>query len=505
MVGGSSDPNSTSTPHSIPLPPSSNLAARIDIFDHLISTAENGNASRATIGPLPPSSRPSTALGECDDFAEDSQPPPIRFSRDRDLRTGMRDLWLWSGCNTARRPYRGFESDEYLFFQDGDRLIHFDADDDPTFVVHSQRLEQSGLPYLVFLNLRASEILDKQTLNFQRRADNGTIPPSRRLSSIQLPHASSSQSLTPLPRKINFPTPHLRAIDFNEFQRRVTFRNILATLYAAPLVGLPGQDFFQVLKTLTKAVVRYGSKEADFIQAKCVAKTLYSYIHGQGYLDIGGNVDMGFQILAWCEYHEVEWVGGWIKVFANLIAIMEEDSFSGPIYEEYLSEESKNMLEEAWQNFSYYRNAAEVSLAEFEFPDLLAAIDPEYVGVRQAYQGFQRIVLEYYTTTFGAWPPNRRRHWLTRTLIQQLEDDFSDLYDALVDLDITWQEVEESTRHNSMALMQVRSFKRVLFLHLHICEASFSSRVQANQSPRSIGQDLHRRVALTHPQTFTIN
>lgn len=63
--------------------------------------------------------------------------------------------------------------------------------------------------------------------------------------------------------------------------------------------------------------------------------------------------------------------------------------------------------------------------------------------VYQSYQAFRQFLVHYLTRTYGNWPPSQNEAWLNRKIVLDLQRDFGNLYDYLVDRDVVWDAREE--------------------------------------------------------------
>ena len=116
----------------------------------------------------------------------------------------------------------------------------------------------------------------------------------------------------------------------------------------------------------------------------------------------------------------------------------------------HISEITRQRLERAQIDLSIRLNTVRIRLEDFEFPSLFSGIaastsstESKIVRFRAwkvSFLAMRRHVMSFYRHRYGAWPPSAKskknsfeESGLNRILLLELYQDFSDLYDVLVD------------------------------------------------------------------------
>ena len=115
-----------------------------------------------------------------------------------------------------------------------------------------------------------------------------------------------------------------------------------------------------------------------------------------------------------------------------------------------ISEASRKRMERAYLDLSGRLRNIRTRLQDFDFPSLFAGVANSttsseskiinFKDWKSSYMSMRRHVLNLYKHKYGAWPPKARskkndfeESGLNRLLLQEVYQDFSDLYDVLVD------------------------------------------------------------------------
>lgn len=114
-----------------------------------------------------------------------------------------------------------------------------------------------------------------------------------------------------------------------------------------------------------------------------------------------------------------------------------------------ITEVTRQRLERAQLDLTARLQTVRTRLKDFEFPSLFSGIANSTTSTesklvrfkawRMSFLGMRRHVMSFYRHRYGAWPPNARskknsfeESGLNRILLRELYQDFSDLYDVLV-------------------------------------------------------------------------
>lgn len=352
----------------------------------------------------------------------------------------------WSGYGSRFTRYDGFASDNVIYDSAGDCVIHFDDDYQHCFRLESMKLKESGLPYLVWLLYTAKEL--PADLISPRR---GRLPPTDPVSLIELPNMRNSAAtrMSTPPQKpanptctlVRFPTGKEEFTTAEQNTRKIKFRNVLAIICGAPLVGKRLQDLYEVLQEVTVTLNTYACSADDPQPSKLVQRLLHEYVEKMDYLRVGEDIVYGLNMLAWCEDPGVQYRHGWRQLFARIFTQLEQKHFHSIEYTARLSEQTQRAFRDVWMSFKRFESGAEKYLRNFKFPELVEFLPSRYNGVKHAFEAFRRIVYEHYQNRYLSWPPTQDLHWLSYTLVDEMKGEFIEIYDALVDYRVTWEEV----------------------------------------------------------------
>ena len=361
-----------------------------------------------------------------------------------------RPLIAFPGHGAHAEPYGGFEGDDALYLPDGDVLIRGERDRLFTFAVSSQVLLDSRLPHFFYLLHNAQTKPSSTVPNSQlRQRSPGHIPPPEEISDISLPHLTPQQRAVltthnrdSMPRYVKCITLRSLPSEQERFKAKLSFRNILAMLYGAPLVNESGNDLYSTLLDLERTVFRFGGN-ADEIISNAILRRVGNYASSLGYFKVAeGDVQHGINVLALCApgYRMLDWI--YQYAFSRIFKHLEPNHFTSMEYTERLDEKHQRILHQAWTAYRPFKEKALRHLNQFQFPELSDQLPSYFPGVKAAFEEFRRIVVEHYQLKYLSWPPTERADWLTPMLIADLQSDFAELYDALVDYDVTWREVD---------------------------------------------------------------
>ncbi|KAI0018610.1 hypothetical protein F4780DRAFT_515758 [Xylariomycetidae sp. FL0641] len=256
-----------------------------------------------------------------------------------------------------------------------------------------------------------------------------------------------------------FPTPpNLTRIEAH--RHAITTRNVFALLYHASLVGL---SLYQALSDLLTRLEMYMPPEADNVG------TVLNYLSARGIDDARNDVETAVSMLAWSESPEVRWEEGWREAFLHCVGMYSRLEPCADY--KSLTPITRAFLERACLEVQLRVQAAEDRLADFSYDDIWSAATstsssssspatvaatttaaPSMRTARGSADRLKQFFVNYYTRTYGNWPPpspdtaattsEGEQMWLTRTMAKKLQKDFGALYDYLVNRDVVWDESE---------------------------------------------------------------
>lgn len=275
-------------------------------------------------------------------------------------------------------------------------------------------------------------------------------PPRSRTQSDVASSADLSNQEVEVTHEIWFPAPSYIKTSHAQRRHHLATRNFLALLYNKPIVGT---DLFEMLSELQMVMdIMYELNEPN--RRPNVAAIIVDYVVGRRLDDVRGSLTNALSLLAWSEKLDVGWDQGYLESFVHAVGMLNRSSFERPEFKR-LSPVTRHNLEKAYNGMQIKVLNAEEKLSTFSFPDLwhlpnVVANSPAFRS-SEAFRGWLR---RYFTQKYEQWPPNTNQHghWITRELIQKLQEDFGAIYDILVNRDIIWTDNEaRHTRRWEMA------------------------------------------------------
>ncbi|KAI1749809.1 hypothetical protein F4782DRAFT_288262 [Xylaria castorea] len=356
----------------------------------------------------------------------------------------------WVGAGRPVQRWNKLRKDPELWDPNGDVLVYFGRKDqpqrpNPSFRLSSHIIEATESRFLVTLLREGSTEDDYAHINLPP-SPIGAPPMLRHNSYTHLgqttPPISEENAHADVDGQISyemyFPTPpNLTKVETH--RHAITTRNVFALLYHASLVGL---SLFQALQDLLGRLDAYMEPDADNVG------TILNYLSARGIDDARGDPETAVSMLAWSETPEVRWEEGWREAFlhcAGMYARLENCADF-----RHLTPITRALLERACLETQLRVQAAEERLVTFAFADAWGPKTPNNSTARASAERLQQFFVRHYARTCGTWPPaesgarttDGEEMWLTRTVAQMLQKDFSALYDYLVNRDVVWDESE---------------------------------------------------------------
>lgn len=296
--------------------------------------------------------------------------------------------------------------------------------------------------------------LNAPTLSPTEGPESSTQGISKELRSVsdhfeELPIRRDIHLCLPLPLQVDLTNPKL-APTSDDIETLVTMRNVIAFLAGQPLVATPKQpSVFTIFLKIADVMQRYEFTNLDGSTLGEEAAGNFARISQIfGLADVRSSrektieaIVLGERMKSWDLYNE-----GFVH------AVGKYDDINGLRSSKFhlISDITRKRLERA--NLDLYTRVRniETKLDDFDFPSLFAGIansstSSESKAVRfkdwkGAYMSMRRHVMNFYKHQYGAWPPKAKskknefeESGLNRVLLRELYQDFSDLYDILVD------------------------------------------------------------------------
>jgi hypothetical protein len=230
----------------------------------------------------------------------------------------------------------------------------------------------------------------------------------------------------------------------------VLFRNFFAFLLGQALIATNrNQHLFDVFMRISTLLHRYEFSNIDgSTYGEVVTSSFNHYSNELKVLDVRASrektieaIVLGERMRSWPLYNEgfVHGVGKWDDLKG-----MNSNKLS------YISPTTRNRMERAHLDLENRLRSVRGRLDAFDFPSVFAGIAnstalPEAKQVRfqawkKAFLAMRKHVMSHYKERYGAWPPKARskkndfeESGLNRILLREVYQDFSDLYDLLVE------------------------------------------------------------------------
>ncbi|KAJ2898481.1 Choriogenin Hminor [Zalerion maritima] len=387
----------------------------------------------------------------------------------------------WCGNGKPVQRWNKLRKDPELWDPNGDvlvYLVHRGAQPRPnaSFRLSSHIIEATESRYLISMlregstedsdafgsGLPPSPVGAPPMLGSRHRGDRGmpTPPISEDSSNMGMPDQDGQISY-----EMYFPPP-ANMTKMDQVRYHITTRNVFALLYHASLVGL---SFYQALSDLQSRLEQYLPVSTDPLG------NILHYMTARGLDDVRNDPDSASALLAWSESPDVRWDEGWREAFCHSAGMNGMRLESAPDYK-HVSPVTRALLERATLETQLRVQAAEERLATFDYADMWkSALTPSSSPARSSADRLQLFFKQFYSRTYASWPPPPtslgssvdgpaspvspgaadEEPWLSRRIVQKLEEDFAALYDYLVNRDIVFDGSE--TRSSRKWIMIYRS------------------------------------------------
>ena len=152
-------------------------------------------------------------------------------------------------------------------------------------------------------------------------------------------------------------------------------------------------------------------------------------------------------LLAWSENYEVKWQEGWREAFVHCVGMYDEIQSLPEIRD--ISVASRTLLERSSLDLKARIEGCECRLSAFNFDDIWLTSVSQSALPRRSFDRFRHFLRQYYERAYRGWPPGETHgtdnHWLSRKLVQRLQNDFGCLYEYYVDRTRSWDKTAEKS------------------------------------------------------------
>ena len=230
----------------------------------------------------------------------------------------------------------------------------------------------------------------------------------------------------------------------------ILYRNFFSFLSGGALVSTPRQSsLYSIFLGISSILKRFRFSDVDgSTWGEGPATSFARYCDELRLADVRSSrektieaIVLGEHMRSWSLYNE-----GFVHAVGRLDDIK---SIRSPEFNK-ISSVTINRLERAYLDLEQRLRTVRTKLDDFEFPSMFAGIANSQTSTegklvrfkawKASFLDFRRFTITYYKRKYGAWPPkasSKKNHFeesgLNRLLLKELYQDFTDLYDMLVD------------------------------------------------------------------------
>ncbi|KAI9877528.1 MAG: hypothetical protein M1830_003640 [Pleopsidium flavum] len=281
------------------------------------------------------------------------------------------------------------------------------------------------------------------------KTDNGSSQGSRTLSDSMDEPPNETHLYVPIGLK-NDPTHPQPRLSAEDTEALVAVRNLFAFLVGQSLVATSRHpSIFSIFLQVSDLLIRFGFTNLDSSTYGEVADLSFSrYIEELGLADIRSGrektiegIVLGERMRSW-ELYEEAFVHG-VGKYDDIVKL-------GSRKFNLISSKTRKRMERASMDLFIRLKSVRTRLEDFDFPSLFAGIANSTTNTeaktinfkawKSAFISMRKHTMALYKQRYGSWPPKARskknafeESGLNRILLKELYQDFSDLYDMLVD------------------------------------------------------------------------
>ena len=227
----------------------------------------------------------------------------------------------------------------------------------------------------------------------------------------------------------------------------LTTRNVLALLSNKAPVGL---DFGQALTDLQRRLEEYMPPEVN------CAKLVVRYLVSRQLHNVSNSPGVAAGLLSWSEGPTVRWQEGWRESFVHCCGMYPRLN-AHPEWE-HVTDVTRGLLRDAHGELQARIRSAEDRLLTFNFDDVWQVGEAHHHPSRAGFNSFRTFLRQHFEKTYRSWRARvREEHcadsWLTRELVNDLQEDHGALYDFLVDRNMVWSPSSGVARKDKTALV----------------------------------------------------
>ena len=352
----------------------------------------------------------------------------------------------------------------YLFPSSTGRGASFKVDS--ALLADSQPLMQLRMHSQVTSSVPTDAYLDIQSVHdrLSRMSTSPTSPPNGDYRGAQASARSSYNFSAPsanfgvreerhlfLPLQLENDYSSLDRIpQGDDFELMILYRNFFAYLIGGALVSTSRQvGLYSVFTGISSILRRFGFTDADGSTWGSVPSNSFArYCQELRLADVRSSREktiealvLGEQMRFWPLYNEG---------FVHAAGRLDDIKFIKSAKMSKVSPITVNRLERAHLDIDQRLMTVSHKLDDFDFPSMFSGIANSQTSAesklvrfkawKASFLDFRRFTMSFYRRKYGAWPPkasskknNFEESGLNRVLLQELYNDFTDLYDMLVD------------------------------------------------------------------------
>lgn len=273
--------------------------------------------------------------------------------------------------------------------------------------------------------------------------------------SLELPHDHTEIALyLPLKLSTDGAVPTAAGIPMpctpEDIDTLVATRNMFAFLVGQSLVATPKrQSIFNIFMQVSEILKYYEFSNLDGSTfGEIAASSFDSYVDELHLADVRTNIERTIEGVVLGE--RMRSVMLYNEAFVHAVGKYEQiKTFRSPKFE-LISKNTRDRMERASMDLEIRQRNFTTRLIEFEFPGVFSGImnsktseerkTIRFEAWKSSFMAIRKHVINYYKTKYGSWPPkaNNKKNTLStdglnRIVLQEMYQDFSGLYDLLVD------------------------------------------------------------------------
>lgn len=338
--------------------------------------------------------------------------------------------------NTRRPP--SFRVDSAIF-ADSPSLTYLARGTDPKV----EALRQSTR------SLTVSDPDGTPSAEYQWADNDAASSGSARMALVEEPQEEPLHLYLPIPLNSDVSSPHNR-LSPEDTESLLLFRNLFAFLLGQALIATPKYPtLFSILMEVSALLRRFEFSNLDGSTFGEMATTSFANYCDELHLaDVRKSREKTIEAIVLGE--QLRYYPLYLEGFVHGVGKLDDlKQLQSPKFE-LISEVTRKRLERGYIDLENRLKVMQGKLEEFEFPSLWAGIansntaqeskTVRFKAWKASFLSFRKFILSYYRQKYGSWPPkagSKKNEFegsgLNRLLLKEVYEDFTTLYDMLVD------------------------------------------------------------------------